>query len=109
MAERQHTIVCAFDQSSPRALALDIHEWIYETLQLKTTEVCMIQIYGPRRQIYIKFQDPQRMNALLTETQGQKDFRHDNGEISKVRIEAVGLGMRRVRVANLPQKWQTKH
>ena len=62
----------------------------------------MIQIYGTRRHIYIKFQDPQRINALLTETQGQKDFRHDNGEISKVRIEAIGLGMRRVRVANLP-------
>ena len=44
------------------------------------------------------------MYDLLTETQGQKDFRHDNGEISKVRIEAVGLGLRRVRVANLPQE-----
>ena len=42
------------------------------------------------------------MNALLTEIQGQKDFRHDNGEISKVRIEEVGLGMRRVRVTNMP-------
>jgi len=102
MAERQHTIVCAFDQRSSRVSALDIHEWIYETLQLKTTEVCMIQIDGPRRHIYIKFQDPQRMNGLLTETQGEKDLRHDNGEISKVRIEAVGLRMRRVRVTNLP-------
>jgi hypothetical protein len=102
MAERQHTTVCAFDQRSPRVSAFDIHEWIYETLQLKTTEVCMIQIDKPRRHIYIKFQDPQRMNALLTETQGQKDFRYDNGEISKVRIEAVGLRMRRMTVANLP-------
>jgi hypothetical protein len=94
MAEHQHTIVCAFDQHSSRVSALDIHEWIYETLQLETTEVCIIQIDGPWRHIYIKFQDPQRMNALLTDTQGQKDFRHDNGEISKVQIEAVGLGMR---------------
>ena len=62
----------------------------------------MIQIDGPRRHVRIKFRDPQRMQALLTETQGQRGFRHDNGEISKVRIEAVGLGMRRVRVANLP-------
>jgi hypothetical protein len=42
------------------------------------------------------------MQTLLSETQGQVDFRHGNGEISKVRIEAVGLGMRKVRVANLP-------
>ena len=102
MAERQHIIVFAFDQRSPRFSALDIHEWIYETLKLQTNEICMIQIDGRRRQIYIKIQDPQRMYDLLTETQEQKGFRHDNGEISKVRIEAVGLGMRRVRVANLP-------
>ena len=41
------------------------------------------------------------MQALLTETQVQGDFRHDNGEILEVRIEAVRLGVRRVRVANL--------
>ena len=38
----------------------------------------------------------------MTETRGHKDFRHDNGEISKVQIEAVGLGLKRIRVANLP-------
>ena len=64
----------------------------------------MIQIDGPRRHVYIKFRNPQRMQALLTESQGQRDFRHDNGEISKVRIEAVGLGVLQVRMANLPSE-----
>jgi hypothetical protein len=62
----------------------------------------MIQTDGPRRHVYIKLRDPQRMQAILTATKGQGDFRHDNGEISEVRIEAVRLGMQRVRVANLP-------
>ena len=62
----------------------------------------MIQIDGPRRHVYIKFSDPHRMQEILTATQGQADFRHENREISKVRIEAVGLDMRRVRVTNLP-------
>ena len=60
----------------------------------------MIQIDGPRRYGYIKFRDPQRMQAILTATQGQEDFRHENGEIAKVRIEAIGLGMREVRVVS---------
>jgi hypothetical protein len=48
------------------------------------------------------------MQAILTATQWQVDFRHENGEISKVRIEAVGLGMRRVRVASLPPEVEDK-
>ena len=108
MNERQKTIVCAFDQRSPRVSGSDIHEWIYETLHLQEHEVVMIQIDGIRRHVYIKFSAPQRMQAILTATQGQKDFRHDNVEISKVRIEAVGLGMRRVRVASLPPEVEDK-
>jgi len=108
MTERQQTIVCAFDQSSPRVSAFDIHEWIYETLHLQEHEVVMVQIDGLRRHVYVKFREPQRMQAILTTTQGQEDFRHENGEISKVRIEAVGLGMRRVRVASLPPEVEDK-
>ena len=48
------------------------------------------------------------MQAILTATQGQEDFRHENGEISKVRIEAVGLRIRRVSVASLPPEVEDK-
>jgi hypothetical protein len=94
MTERQHTIVWVFDQRSPRASAYEIQEWVYEKPRLQEREVVMIQIDGPRRHVYIKFRDPQRMQEILTATPAQEDFRHDNGEISNVRIEAVGLGMR---------------
>jgi hypothetical protein len=42
------------------------------------------------------------MQDVLTLTKGQAEYRHTNGEISKVRIEAVGLGMKKVRRASLP-------
>ena len=85
-----------------------MHEWDNEALHLQEHEVVMIQIDDPRRHVYIKFRDPQRMQAILTATQGQEDFRHENGEISKVRIEAVGLGMGRVRVESLPTEVEEK-
>jgi hypothetical protein len=44
------------------------------------------------------------MQELLTTTTGQAEYRHTNGVLSKVRIEAVGLGLRKVRIANLPPK-----
>jgi len=108
MTERQQTIVCAFDQRSPRVSAFDIHEWVYETLHLQEHEVVMIQIDGPLHHVSIKFKDPQRMQAILTATQGQEYFRHENSEISKVRIEVLVLGMRRVRVASLPPEVEDK-
>jgi hypothetical protein len=62
----------------------------------------MIQIDGPKRHVYIKVSDPARMQELLTTTTGQAEYWHTNGILSKVRIEAVGLGLRKVRIANLP-------
>jgi len=54
----------------------------------------MIQIDGNRRHDYINFRDPHRIQAILIATQEQEDFRHENDEILKIRIEAVRLGMR---------------
>jgi hypothetical protein len=62
----------------------------------------MIQIDGPRRHVYIKFTNTERMQQVLTETKGQMEFRHDNGELSKVSIEPARMGVRRIRIANLP-------
>jgi hypothetical protein len=105
MGESQNTLFCAFDQQSPRISAYDIHEWIHDTLCLRESEVVIIQIDGLKRHVYIKFSDPSLVQDVLTSTKGQAEYRHKNGEISKVRIEAVGLGMRKVRIANLPPEF----
>jgi RNA recognition motif-containing protein len=62
----------------------------------------MVQIDGPKRRVKIKFVTSEQMNALLQKTAGQLDYRHDNGEISIVHIELVGMGTRRVWITNLP-------
>jgi hypothetical protein len=68
MGEGQNTFVCAFDPQSPRISAYEIHEWIYETLCLRESEVNMIQIDGLKRHVYIKVSDSARMQELLTST-----------------------------------------
>jgi hypothetical protein len=62
----------------------------------------MIQVDGSRRHVYITLRNDQKLQDIITATNGQGEFRHTNGEISKVRIEMAGLGMRRVRLANPP-------
>jgi hypothetical protein len=64
----------------------------------------MIQIDGPRRQVYIKFKNAHQVCTFLHESGGQKEYKHDNGMIYTVKIEQAGMGIRIIRTANLPQK-----
>jgi hypothetical protein len=102
MSERQNTIVCIFDVKSPRISAFNIHEWIVETLKLAEEDLYMIQIDGPRRHAYIKFKNAKQVHTVLNESEGHREYKHDNGVISKVRTEPAGMGMRTIRIANLP-------
>jgi len=102
MNDRQNTIVCIFDVRSPRITALQIHEWIYENLLLPEKDVRMIQIDGPGRRVFIKLNTSEQAQSILQTTKGQLKFRHDNGELSKVQLELAGMGIRRIRIANLP-------
>jgi hypothetical protein len=79
-----------------------IHDWIYESLKLPETDVRMIQIDRPRRRIYIKFHTSDRALSVLRQTAGRQEFHHDNGECSIVHNDLAGMGVRRIRLANLP-------
>jgi hypothetical protein len=92
MSDRQNTTVCIFDPVSPRISAYQIHEWIYEQLRLPDKDVRMVQTDGPRRRVYVKFNDSERVHTVLRATNGQKEFRHVNGEISHAPIELAGMG-----------------
>jgi hypothetical protein len=71
-------------------------------MKIPENDVRMIQIVGPRRHVYIKFATNERMDSILQDSQGQMEFRHDNGELSTVKIELAGMGTRRIRIASLP-------
>jgi len=71
-------------------------------MRLAEEDIRAIQVDGPRRRVYIKFTKEDRMKDVLQGTNGLLEFRHDNGEISQVRIEHAGMGTRKVRVAGLP-------
>jgi len=38
----------------------------------------------------------------LNATNGQVEYKHTNGEMSIVRVDMAGMGIKRLRVANLP-------
>jgi hypothetical protein len=62
----------------------------------------MIQIDGPQRRVYIKLNNNDRALFVLQETAGHREFRYENGELFIVHINWAGMGVRRIRLTNLP-------
>ena len=58
-------------------------------------DIRMIQIDGPQRRVYIKFVNTDRMVAVLQMVKGQLQYHHENGELSLVKVEIAGLGIKR--------------
>jgi hypothetical protein len=71
-------------------------------MNLTEDEVTMVQTDGEKRQVYIKVREYQKMCEILTTTQGKGKIRRGNGEMSTVRIDSAGMGIKRVRLANIP-------
>jgi len=69
---------------------------------LNDQEVTMAQIDGPKGHVFINFQDDEQIKNVLHSTGEQVECRLTNGEISNVQINTPGMGMGRVRIANLP-------
>ena len=42
------------------------------------------------------------MHRQLQDTAGTQNFKHDTGELSQVHISIAGMGIRKVRIANVP-------
>jgi len=62
----------------------------------------MIQLDGSKRHVYIKFTEEDSMDKILQATGGQKEYKHETGEITQVTIKIAGLGIKKFRIANLP-------
>ena len=104
MSEPRSTLVCFFDPAGPHLAAFDIHEWNHSQFRVSEYSVSMIQIDGIHRQVYIKLIDLAFVHDILRATNGETIYKHVTGEISPVRLMVAGMGLKRVRLANLPHK-----
>ena len=79
MAERQQTIVCMFDLSSPKISAYDIHEWIFEQLHIPEQALRMTQMDRTKRLVYLKLSDETYITNILQKTKGRLEYKHPTG------------------------------
>jgi len=93
MAERNHTMVCIFDPTSPRISAYEIHEWIHDQLQVSEQSLTMIQIDGTKRNVFLNFVCDTYIQNILQSTNGSVEYRHVTGQISIVYLEVADMGI----------------
>ena len=96
--QEKYVSVCVFDMRSPRISAYHIHEWIHDKLHLVEEDIRTLQIDGPRRRVYIKFNSELQLQTILHDTNGQLEFHHDSGELSKVMIELADVCTKKVKL-----------
>jgi hypothetical protein len=101
MADRQNTVVCTFDASSPRITAFDFHEWIFAEFRIPERQILAIQVDVIKRQVFIKLRDKESVEDFLNKTGGQVRYKYPTGELYQVDISLAGLGRKRIRIANL--------
>jgi len=75
---------------------------LHDKLHLHEDDIRVIQIDGPQRKVYIKYVNHERTIAVPQTIQEVLEFHHESGELSMVSVEISGMGIRRVRVANIP-------
>ena len=73
-----------------------------ESLGLTDNDISLLQIDGSRRKVYLKCIHDHKLESLLNETQGAVTYRHIEGVQSTVQIDKAGMGVREIRIANLP-------
>jgi hypothetical protein len=101
MGERVNNLVCTFDPQSPRTSAFHVHEWVHHKLGLQEDDIRALTIDGSKRKVYLKFVSEEKLYSVLRATGGALDYYHESGEVSSVTIEVAGMGVRKVRLANL--------
>jgi hypothetical protein len=95
-------MICTFERDSPRITAVEIHDWIFEKMDIPGQEVLKIQIDGLKRQVYIKVRTQDSLDDIITRIQGTLTYTHKEGIISTVKFGMAGLAGRRIRIAKLP-------
>ncbi|KAJ4449578.1 hypothetical protein ANN_00980 [Periplaneta americana] len=101
--QRKNTVKIVFTSEAQRPTALEIHNWIDETLQITADQIEMIQLNTLERSIYIKLVSVIHYDRLMNKYTDPVNFRYNNGTIVKVALQRADVNTVTVRLFNLPQ------
>jgi hypothetical protein len=69
-------------------------------------DILMIQVDGTKQKVYMKLTTQQKAQDIVMQAMGTLEYTHDTGKRSQVSISMAGIGINKIRVANLTPELQ---
>lgn len=99
---RKDTIKFTFSRKYVRPKPLEIKLWFEEKVKIRGDDIDGVHLSFVQNAVYLKFKDPAKCRAVIDACGGKIKFNHSDGNVSEVQVSQAGLGIRTVRVFELP-------
>lgn len=102
MNPRRDTLKFEFDRNYAKPRSVEFEDWIDLTLKIPLADVIGIYYSIIKHEVYLKVSSPEVGERIIAETNGTAKFRYSDGHIGEVVITQEGLGIRTIRIFELP-------
>lgn len=100
MAVREETLTLTFERAEGRPSNLELCRWLQDELDVKVTDLDSVGFEFGSLRVHLKFKKAGQ--AALHATAAERVFKYASGAPGKVYLSVAGLGLKVVRVRNLP-------
>ncbi|KAE8737538.1 hypothetical protein FOCC_FOCC016998 [Frankliniella occidentalis] len=102
MVVRKDTVTLNFEREAKKPGNGDLARWMKEELDVGVSELVSVEHEFGSRRVHFKLKDSKKVEELVMEDGGERLFRYEDGSTKKVTLSCAGMGLRYVRVRNLP-------
>lgn len=99
---RRSTLKFSFSFGVSRPQILEFDMWFFGKFKVPEEDVIGLQYDFLSNTFHVKLRKDDDCNRIMTLTSGTAEYHHNSGEVSNVNITYDGLGIRSVKVYNLP-------
>lgn len=99
---RKSTLKFTFSTEYARPRALEVERFLREDVKIPCTDLIGIHLSIVSSVVYVKLVNDTACNTILERAKDGLKFRHSDGNIGPVNVDHAGLGLRTIRIFELP-------
>lgn len=99
---RKSTLKFSFSTEYARPKALEVEQFLREDVKIPSADLIGIHLSIVSSVVYVKLVNDAACDAILEKTKNGLKFRHSDGNIGPVTVDHAGLGLRTIRIFELP-------